>query len=231
MMVPFHCTEDDIQFAGLTCTEEDPCPIYLELTGLESTGSRIFTGGNLHSSGVTLYSILLGSEDAGVTWRELHERIRGAGLDRIQFVDPDVGLASGGVLFPLAQDPFMLLTTDGGKTWRHSAIFSDSSENHYGAIQQFSFPSKNSGSLIVDRGQGSDGDRYELYESADGGNSWTIRESSRKPLRLKAPPPVSADWRLRSDGPSRSFHIEHRQGEHWSTVAAFAVRVGACKPQ
>src|SRR5438477_13209054 len=68
ILVPFQCTDDDIRTAGLTCTDEDPCPVYLELTSLDSTGLRLFAAGNIHTADATLYSILLGSDDNGHTW-------------------------------------------------------------------------------------------------------------------------------------------------------------------
>jgi photosystem II stability/assembly factor-like uncharacterized protein len=231
MRLPFACTDEDIKEAGLTCTEEDPCPVYLELTAVEAVGTRIFLAGNLHSPAVTLFSTLLGSDDAGHTWRESSQRIRSAGLDRIQFLDAENGWAAGEILSPLAQDPFLLLTSDGGKSWRQRMIFGEAAENHLGAIQQFVFTRKDNGSLIVDRGQGSDGDRYEMYESPDGGESWNIKESSSKPLRLRRPPPANTDWRVRVDSPSQAFQIERRQGERWGAVASFLVKLGACKPQ
>lgn len=230
MALPFQCTLEDIQGAGLSCSEEDPCPIYLELTAVESKGSRIFAAGNIHTNAVTLSSALLASEDDGRTWREVHEHIRGSGLETIQFLDSETGWVSGQILFPLPQDPFLLLTSDGGKTWRQRPVFGDSRENRFGSILQFSFTAKDSGNLIVDRGQGSDGDRYESYGSPDAGESWSIKETSNKPLRLRQPPVPSADWRLRADGPTQSYHIEHRQGARWTGVAAFAVKLGACKP-
>jgi photosystem II stability/assembly factor-like uncharacterized protein len=229
MVLPFQCTVEDLQWSGLTCTEEEPCPLYLELTAVETAGDRILAAGNIHSTSITLASLLLASDDAGRTWREVHARIRGAGLDHLQFLDAQTGWASGQILFPLQQDPFLLLTSEGGKTWRQRAIFTESRENRFGSIQQFSFPAKDSGSLIIDRGQGSDGDRYELYESPDGGESWTIKETSAKPLVLKRPPVPSADWRVRADGPTASFHIEHRQAQRWTSVAGFSVKLAACK--
>jgi photosystem II stability/assembly factor-like uncharacterized protein len=228
--VAFHCTADDIQWAGLSCSEEDPCPIYLELTAVESVGLRMFAAGNIHSAAVTLYSTLLGSEDAGHTWREVHPGIRGVGFDHIEFLDTETGWVSGQTLFPLPQDPFLLLTSDGGKTWRQRPVFGDNRENRFGSIQQFFFASKSSGSLIVDRGQGSDGDRWESYDSPDVGESWAIKETSGKPLALKRLPARAAEWRLRADAATQSFHIEHRQGERWVNVAAFAVKLGSCKP-
>jgi hypothetical protein len=229
MLLPFQCTAEDLQFAGLSCTEEEPCPLYLELTAVESAGDRILAAGNLHSTAVTLASVMLASEDAGRTWREVHEHIRGAGLDHLQFLDAQTGWASGEVLSPLQRDPFLLVTSDGGKAWRQIAIFGETRENRFGSIQQFSFTAKDSGSLIVDRGPGADGDRYEQYESPDAGESWTIKETSAKPIVLKHPPTVSADWRVRADGPTASYHIEHRQGQRWTSVAGFSVKLAACK--
>lgn len=228
--VPFQCTAEDIQSAGLTCSEEDPCAIYLELTAVDAVASRIFVAGNIHSSAITLYTVLLGSDDGGHTWREVGDRVRGAGLDRIQFLDAETGWASGETLSPITQDPFLMVTTDGGKTWRQRPVFGESRESRYGAIQQFLFTAKDSGSLIVDRGQGSEGDRYELFESPDAGESWTIKETSNKPLRLKRTAVPSAEWRVRADGPTQSFRVEHRQGSRWTTVGAFAVKLAPCRP-
>jgi hypothetical protein len=234
----FQCTDEDIARAGLTCSEQDPCPVYLELAAVDVAGNRILTAGNYHTSSVTLYSLLLASEDGGRTWREPHERVRAAGLDHIQFLDTETGWVSGQVLSPLPQDPFLLVTLDAGKTWRRRPILSEDADNKVGTIQQFSFAAKDSGSLIIDHGQGTDGDRYELYESRDAGENWSIKESSNKPIRLRrAPPAPSTEWRVRADGPSQAFHIEKRAAEapagreRWTSIASFAVKAGHCKPQ
>jgi len=235
--IPFQCTDGDIQHAGLTCSEEDPCPVYLELTTVDGVGNRILAAGNLHAPAVTLYSILLASQDGGRTWREAHDRVKSAGLDHIQFLDAETGWVTGQVLSPLPQDPFLLVTLDGGKTWRQRPILSESADNRVGTIQQFSFSGKDNGSLIVDHGPATDGDRYELIESRDAGENWSIKESSTKPLRLRRPPPEpTADWRVRADGRTQSFQIEKRVSstaarEQWSSIAAFAVKLAPCKPQ
>jgi len=230
LLLPFQCTTEDIQWAGLSCSEDEPCPVYLELSAATSAGDKFYAAGNIHFSSVTLYSVLLGSEDAGHTWRELHERIRGAGLDHLQFYDADTGWAAGEQLSPLPRDPFLLLTTDGGKTWRQQPVLSDSADNHFGFIQQFYFSSKESGSLIIDHGQGTDVGRYGLYESPNAGGTWTIKEESTKPLAIKNAPAGPADWRVRADAASQSFHLEHRQAERWTSKTAFAVNLGSCKP-
>jgi len=228
LVLPFGCTGDDILLGGLSCSEEEPCPVYLELTWVEGGGDKLFAVGNLHTAAVTLYSVLLASDDAGHTWREAYERMRGAGLDHVQFLDPETGWASGETLYPLPQEPFVLNTTDGGKTWQKHSIFGDNSDNRFGSIQQIYFAAKNSGSVVVDRGEGAGSERYALYESPDG-ESWMIKEESGKPIRLKHLPPAP-EWRARADGPSQSFLIERRQGERWTRVAAFAVKLAPCKP-
>jgi len=229
MVLPFACAPDDVQWAGLSCPEDSPCPIFLELTAATSEGDRFFATGNIHSAAVTLYSVLLGSDDAGRSWREIHPRIRGAGLDFLQFVDTEAGWAAGQQLFPLPLDPFVLLTTDGGKTWRQQDIFSESAENRFGSILEFHFGSKTSGGAVVDRGQGGDAGRYALFESPNGGGTWQIKEESNKPLHLKPASPEPAEWRVRADAPSESFHLERRLGDRWISRAAFTVRIGACK--
>ena len=228
LVLPFRCTDDDIHWAGMSCSEEEPCPLYLELTAAESVGNKIFVAGNIHSSTVTLYSILLASEDSGKTWREAHERIRGAGLDHIQFIDFETGWVSGQALSPLPQDPFLLITSDGGKTWRQKNLFS---EGRVGSILQFWFSAKNSGSLIVDRGAGGEGSRYELYESPNAGETWMVRETSDRPIKMKRGPSGVSPWRIRTDAASRSFRIERQgQGDRWTAVSAFLVAAGACRP-
>jgi hypothetical protein len=228
MAVPFHCTDEDIAWAGLSCSEQDPCPAYFELAAAEPLGNKLFAAGNIHSEAVTLYSVLLGSDDGGKTWRELHQRLRGAGLDHIQFNDLANGWISGEALSPLPQDPFLFITTDGGANWRQQPIFEDTET---GSIQQFFFSSKDQGSLIIDRGEGSEEERYGLYESPNGGHSWAVKQLSKKPLRLDRSEETERDWRVRADRATEAFRIEHRQGERWNVVASFAVKAGVCKPE
>lgn len=230
LLLPFACTEDDISGFGMTCTAEDPCPVYLELAGLQPLGAKVFLAGNLHNSESTMYSVLLASEDSGKTWTEPFERIRGAGLEQFQFLDFATGWVSGQLLGVAPRDPFFLLTTDGGVNWRRRPVLS---ESRISAIEQFYFESKNNGSLLIDRVQGTEaGARYERYETMTGGDTWMIREVSSKPLQLKGAKPLGppADWRLRADSAAKAHFIEKRNGTRWQTVAVFQVQVGVCKP-
>ena len=123
MHVPFECTATDTVAAGLTCSEEEPCPVYLELANIEGVGDKIFLTGNLHSSTNTLFSILLESDDSGQNWKEPMERMRVSGLDQIQFIGFGSGWISGANLQGASRDPFLLITTDGGKTWKQHPVF------------------------------------------------------------------------------------------------------------
>ena len=225
--VPFHCTDDDIAQAGLTCSEEAPCPVYLELSAVGAQGNKIFAAGNLHTESATLYSILLRSDDNGDSWTEPVARIRGASLDLIQFPDFEHGWISGEMLQPLARDAFFLITSDGAKTWRQRPIFDDGTA---GSIQSFWFESATNGSLVLDKGGTSS--RYQLYESPTGGDTWTIRESSEKPIRIRSmPPPGTQGWRLQTDAKSKSYRIEKLNGETWKPLVSFQISAGSCKPE
>ncbi len=229
MQVPFRCTAEDIRWAGLSCSEEEPCPIFLELSAAAHWGERTVLTGNIHGESVTLYSVLLETENGGQTWGETHPRMRGAAIDHIQYLDSGFGWISGEEQFPIPQNPFLLLTEDGGKTWTEQAVLRDSTESPFGAVVQFFFISKSTGSLILDRGQGGGEDRYALFQSENGGQSWSLRQQSAKPLRLPQTVPA-AGWRLRADAASRSYHIERLLGERWTSIAAFSVNLEACKP-
>jgi hypothetical protein len=224
--LPFHCSLDDIRWAGMSCSDDEPCPLYLELDSAEGVGERVFAAGNIHSESVTLYSVLLSSGDAGHSWQAGSDSMRGAGLDHIQLLDGLTGWIDGQTLSPLPQDPFFLLTSDGGKSWRLQPVFSDT---HYGSIQQYWFESKIAGALILDNGAG-DVDRYARFETTDGGETWSLKEENKKPLQLKRPS-INPAWRVRADAATRSYRIEHRTGSQWSTVAAFSVKLPACKPE
>jgi hypothetical protein len=225
MRVPFECTESDSQAAGLSCSEEEPCPVYLELGAVEAVGNRIFLTGNLHTATTTIYSVLLSTDDAGKTWTEPHPRIRLGGLDLIQFIDFQNGWISGGILQTAPRDPFLLLTTDGGKTWHQRAIYDDS---RVAVIERFWFDSKENGTLLIDARL--EANRHELYETMTGGESWSLKQSSATPIRFpKTTQPGASAWRVRADAATHSYDLERSEADRWHKVASFLVNIGTCK--
>lgn len=224
----FTCKEDDVQWAGMTCNEKEPCPVYLEISSVYPVGAKLFLTGNIHSAQSTLYSILLETEDRGLTWREPVERTRGSELDAVQFVDSKTGWISGQRVFPIAGDPFFLLTTDGGASWRKSDVLSEGAD---GAIQSFWFDSPRTGTLTLDRGGASDEQmRYAKYETMTGGSSWSVRETSDKPL--KAIPRTASDeassWRVRGDSAQKALIVEHKMEGAWKEVTSVALELAEC---
>lgn len=230
IVLPQQCTEEDIQSLGLTCTREDPCPAYLELAAQEVVANTIVLTGNIHTREATLASVLLVSEDLGKTWVEPLARIKSGVLDQVQFVDFQNGWVAGQVMQQLPRDPFLLISNDGGRSWRRRPLYDD---GRVGAIEQFWFDTKSTGGLIVDRTRaGEPQAKYEVYESQTGGASWTLREVNSKltvPKRSKVPVP-NTDFRLRADAKLNAYRLERRQGAQWQTLASFAIGLAPCMP-
>ena len=226
------CKLDDIEALGLSCTEEEPCPVYVELSGVESIGSRVILIGNLHTEANTLFSLLLVSEDGGKTWAEGAARIRSASFDRVQFAGLEKGWISGGLNLSLPRDPFFLVSSDGGKSWRDRPVFDD---GHIGRIADFHFENELAGLLLIDRTRRSEnGTRYELHETRTGGDTWEPKRFSPTPLPIPKPKTEAnaefAVWRLRADSKSKTIRLEQNSGKTWVSMAAFPIRVGECKP-
>jgi len=224
--VPARCTAEMIHDLGLSCSAEQPCPIYLDLSDIQAVGDRLVIAGNLHTGSTTIESILLSSDDTGKTWLEPHARIPMAILDRIQFYDFEVGWINGHLLQAIPRDAFFLITSDGGKTWRKRPVFG---ETRPGAVELFFFDSRAHGQLLIERSPSEDGIRHELWESMTGGDSWNVRQVDSKPIPLSRPPAARA-WRIRSDAKTQSHRIEHQVGPKWEAVASFVISPGECKP-
>jgi Photosynthesis system II assembly factor YCF48 len=219
------CTPQDEDTFGLICSEDDPCPVFLELNAVESNGANLFVTGDLHTQNTTLFGLLLESDDGGATWTEPNQRLTFSTLEEIQFADSQHGWIAGVKLDPLPRDPFVLATTDGGKTWQRNPLFEDPL---FGSIQQFWFDSPSNGELALDRSQGATR-RYERYVTMTGGSSWELEGSDNKPIALaKAKPKESSSWRVRVE--KDAYRVERRADDgSWAAVASFAVHAGDCR--
>jgi hypothetical protein len=219
------CSTEDVLFFGLTCSEEDPCPVFLELASVEPSGSSLFLTGNLHTVNTTLFGLLLKSDDGGKTWTEPAKRIRSAALEQIQFPDFQHGFIGGVKLEPLPRDPFLMITEDGGTSWRQTPLFEESQP---GSIQQFWFDSATNGQVILDTSQGA-AKRYQRYETRTGGAAWepqTVAVDRTQPAR----PRDYASWRIRLD--RGAYRVERKtanSSESWETAASFAIQPGDCR--
>jgi len=219
MRVAYECKAADTQAAGLGCSEDDPCPVYLELASVEAVGNKLFLAGNLHTPMVTLYSILLASDDEGKTWTEQHPRIHGSGLDQIQFIGAQ-GWISGANLQGAPRNPFFLMTADGGKIWREKRVFD---EDRVAAIVSFEFRDSSNGTLGIDARL--DGGKSEVYNTSNGGENWVFNPLPADGFSNRPPPAA----RLRADAASHSYVIEKSENNRWQKVASFLVNVATCK--
>src|SRR4029077_5417369 len=145
----------------------------------------------------------------------------------IQLIDFQNGWISGETVVPVARDPFFLITSDGGKSWRLRPVVA---AGLGGGVRQFHFASTSSGMMVIDRMQSADASRYELFDTPNGGETWMIRQTSEQPITLKqaAADAASAGWRIRADSRSKSFAIEKQEAEKWGTVASFLVQIAPC---
>jgi hypothetical protein len=224
MQVAAECSLEDMQALALTCPADRPCPVYLELSGVESSGRGIFVTGNLHTEVTTLSSILLASGDGGQSWTEPYERMRGAGLDLIQFIDVSTGWVAGESLSAIPRDPFLLATSDGGKTWDKRPVFG---ESRTGTIDFFHFDSEKLGKLWVGQPFSGAAARFEAYESHDGGATWVLEEAGEGPPGRGSR--SAGDYRLRTDAATHSYVVDRRSPGGWETVASFLVDAGQCR--
>ena len=210
----------------MSCSDESPCPVYLELTGISAAGKKWLLAGNLHGPVSTLSSILLASEDNGATWREPTPRIPGAALEETQWLDPIHGWAAGEIQVPLARDPFILVTGDAGNSWLRSPV---TEEETPGSVQDFWFESPDRGELVIDAGRSARNNRYVLYESSNGGKSWnTVSKSAQVPKVRRTPAAANADYRIATDDRTHAWVIESREGEKWNPIASFSIQVATC---
>ena len=228
LVVPLDCGYDHFSRAGIVCSDVTPCRLFLELTGVESAGDKVFLIGNIHTSAATISTILLASGDGGRSWIEPIPRYSGAGFELIQFAGPAHGWIGGQEGdYDRSSKPLFLVTTDGGSTWERYAI--DEDEDATGAVLEFFFDSRDHGLLIVDL-LVSEGDPFELYETLNGGRSWMIRQIvSQKPKltnRSVADDPM--DWRIKENASDGVYEVQRREQGEWVLKSSFAVEAGSC---
>ncbi|MDX2267178.1 MAG: hypothetical protein NW208_03670 [Bryobacter sp.] len=226
--LPNKCAEVDLDSLGLTCSEQEPCPTYLEISSAELNNSTIVLAGNLHTPTTTIQSILLFSEDEGATWREAHARLPGATLEAMQFFDFTHGWLSGHSTLGLPRDPFILLTTDGGRAWRKSPLFA---ESRVGVVEKFNFESARRGWVLVDNKGSGDAGRFELYETTNGGVIWNLKEiNDRIPAEARADRQASSVLRVRGDAKQNVLHLERQDAGKWTGLSRFRLRLEDCTP-
>jgi hypothetical protein len=231
LKLPLQCRAEAFLRAGLVCSEESPCDMFLELVDITNIKNRVLVIGNIHTPSATIATVLLGSDDGGKTWTEPFERVDAASLEMVETLDNQNGWIGGEqTTQDHASSPFLLVTTDGGLNWVRRPIWNGDEERH-GAVLEIYFDEPQHGYVIIER-QTVDGDSYELYESMNSGLSWSIRQvSSEMPTirrRITAAEPEKP-WRLNEDRGTAAYEIEHLVDGEWTKASAFAGDLGACR--
>jgi hypothetical protein len=226
LKIPYTCSEKDLAAAGMTCSDDNPCPVFVELSSVSAIGKKLLVTGNLHGASATIGSVLLVSDDDGATWKEPSPRIAGSALEQSQWLDAQHGWAAGEVQVPLSRDPFLLITSDGGATWHQKEIAEDGIP---GEIMRFWFDTPEHGELIVDGGRSAEGGRYQMYESRTGGDTWSVvSKTSDVPKLRRTPGLIDPDYRITADSRTRTYMVEKRNGGDWSAVTSFEIQVASC---
>jgi hypothetical protein len=223
LRLPLDCKPAGLEAAGLHCSDDEPCRVYLELTAVEAVGAKVLVAGNLHTSSATLSSIVLLSDDAGTTWREPIARLPGAGFESILFLNDLQGWIAVQPHGQFPHDPYFFATADGGQNWEPLKIWAE--EGRPGLLQQFHFDSRDHGFVLIDRSS----EGFELYETLNAGASWMLRQTSSRPITPKWPPRRSSEWRLREDAKLKTYELERRVGPDWRRMANFRTEVGECR--
>ncbi len=224
MHVDYTCPPEDIESFGLTCSEDQPCPIFFEVSAVDSFGSRVFVAGDIHTGTTTLFGVLLTTDDGGASWSEAIPRVRSAAFEQFQIIDTH-GWLSGQHVEPLPKDPFFMITADGGKSWRQRPLFE---ESRFGSIVHFGFESPERGELIFDDSVGK-ATNQELYGTTSGGENWELKQKSTKPLPLAAATRPNASWKITAASGSPTYLIERIVNGQKETVARFLIHIGDCK--
>ena len=224
--VPVDCDAGRLHTVGLFCVAATPCEIFAEWTAAAKAGEALIVAGGFYGSAAPVESAVLRSEDGGATWMEAAERILGAALDEMSFVDANHGWIVGRQSVGGGWRPFLLATTDGGASWARRAI--DPDEDNSGMVAELRFDSPEHGYAILERPAGAD-DPYELYETYNGGRSWSIRQiaAARPAIPGSRRRPLEAAARI-GEGAKGATAVEVREGGGWRVAARFSERAGVC---
>lgn len=226
------CDIDRLEYAGIRCSEDRPCELYLELVSVAAEGSWMVLAGEVHTADATYESVVLASQDGGVTWTESADRIAAGGIESISIVDAQTAFVAGQQGDTATGElPFLLVTDDGGESWETRMVVTGG-EKVEGLVVAFQADGASHGYLILEQ-LAATGDPYRLYETYNGGRSWSIRQISADKPQIPGPRLAlkTEDWNVRPDSASGEFVIAKRSSSAlsgWADQGRFAGTVGSC---
>ena len=226
------CDVDRLEYAGIRCSADRPCELFLELVSVASQGPWIVLAGEVHTADATYESVVLTSQDGGVTWTESADRIAAGGIESISMVDAQTAFVAGQQGDTATGElPFLLVTDDGGESWE-TRMVETGGEKVEGLVVAFPADGASHGYLILEQ-LAATGDPYRLYETYNGGRSWSIRQISAEKPQIPGPRLAlsTEDWSVRPDSASGEFVVAKRSSAALSGSAdqgRFAGAVGSC---
>ncbi len=215
---------------GHVLQSTDPCPVYLELSAVAANGPKDPCGGESaqHFRDAQLPSCCR----ATIPERHGKNRPPGSGETRSSSCssdDSEHAWAAGETQYPLPRDPFVLLTTDGGASWRGA-----SHRRRRQRRFRTAFVVRFGGAWRIDRRCGQDVNErpVSFFESETGGDSWALRSTADRAPALRRAPATAEDpnWRIRTAKDGNAYQIENRAGDSWCAGGVIPDRRSAnCK--
>lgn len=226
------CDVERLEYAGIRCSADRPCEFLLDLVSVVSEGDWIVLAGEVHTAEATYESVVLTSKDGGAAWTESAERIPAGGIESIAIVDGQTAFVAGQQGdTATGETPFLLATDNGGETWE-TRMIETGGEKVEGLVVAFQADSTSHAYLTLEQ-LAATGDAYRLYETYNGGRSWSIRQISAEEPEIPGPRLAlkSEDWSVRPDSDSGEFIVAKRSSSApsgWVDQARFAGTVGSC---
>lgn len=226
------CDVDRLEYAGIRCSADRPCELFLELVSIASEGDWMILAGEVHTTEATYESVVLTSRDGGATWTESAERVPAGGIESISIVDAQTAFVAGQQGDTATGEiPFLLVTDDGGVSWE-TRMVETGGEKVEGLVVAFQADTTSHGYLTLEQ-LAATGDAYRLYETYNGGRSWSIRQISADQPQIPGPRLAikTENWSVRPDSASGEFIVAQRSSSSssgWADQGRFAGTVGAC---
>lgn len=226
------CDVNRLEYAGIRCSADRPCELFLELVSIASEGAWMVLAGEVHTAEATYESVVLTSSDGGATWTESAERIAAGGIESISIVDAQTAFVAGQQGDTATGEmPFLLATNDGGASWE-TRMVEAGGEKIEGLVVAFQADTTSHGYLILEQ-LAATGDPYRLYETYNGGRSWSIRQIAADKPQIPGPRLAlkTENWSVRPDSASGEFIVAKRSSSAlsgWADQGRFAGTVGSC---
>lgn len=165
----------------------DSAPLcHMNLTRpLPISDTRLMLGGNMSCDFGIARSVMLQSDDGGVTWTERGESITGSEVNWIIFVTPSVGYAVASWFVEGPGPEIIFRTSDSGTTWTRVGEVPKGKNVSLSVLRSLSFTSPEHGVADIWHTVSSGEEVSVRFVTEDGAKSWRFVEV----VSAQTPPP------------------------------------------